>query len=304
MLIAGAYAVVGYYLVTFDNYPLLLDTLWRFDIHCRLLLAAVVALMPLNLLLEALKWRSMIWHIQHISVARAMQATLIGQVGAVVSPNRIADYPTRCIAIEPHNRLSATILGYISSWTLTIVIGTAGIIAASCYLTHYPPQLFDSQYLITSATIVIIIIVILFVTIPIIGKTTHYSHRIRSLWHTTWHMVSTTPLQNITVATLFSLLRYTLFSTQYYLTLTAFGVNLSPAEALMTIPTIYLLTTITPTVTLSEAAVRTSYAIAVLAPISSLAPLITLATTTLWCINNGIPIVAGTYLFKLKTKPN
>lgn len=300
IILAIAYSVVIYYLVTYEHYTQLIASLRQWQATQWVMLSSVIALMPLNQLLEALKWRSIIYHIQPITITQAVKATLIGQVGAIATPNRIADFPTRTLILKPENRASATILGYLSGFTLTIVIGTAGTIAGILYLDKYNPTLFNTKYL-TIAAATTAAIILLFALFPstlrrILRHIPIPYTKLRRLIAT----LSRLKTRQTIIATAYSAIRYTLFSTQYLIILNTFGININPCEAIICIPTIYLLTTITPTITISEAAVRTSYAITILSPISQSIPAIGLATTSLWIINIGLPLLCGTLLFNLK----
>lgn len=300
IILVTAYGVVAYHLATYTGYSAIAACLRLWTTGEWLMLAAVVALMPLNQLLESLKWRSMVRHLEPVSIQQAVYATLIGQVGAIALPNRLADFPTRTLALRPGNRAAATIIGFLSGWALTIVIGIAGTIAGTIYIRHYTPVFFNTRYL-TVAAAAVIMLMLFFIIFPGTLKFLEplIPPKYKNLGFTARALSQLQAHQTIT-ATLYSALRYTLFSFQYFVSLRTFGIQLSADEALTAIPTIYLLTTITPTVVLSEAAVRTSYAIAVLAPISASTPTIALATTLLWIINIGLPLVSGLVLFNLK----
>ena len=96
--------------------------------------------------------------------------------------------------------------------------------------------------------------------------------------------------------TLLSLLRYIVFFSQYTIILLVFSNQITLAGAVMVIPIVYLFTTITPTISASEAATRAGYALLLFEPLSVAAPSVVLATLILWIINNGIPICVGLIL--------
>ena len=111
MIVIIAYIVVIYKLATYDNYTDLwlhfshnLSSHWFYLLIC-------IALMPLNILSEAIKWKYAVADIEKISVRQAISATLKGQVGAIATPNKLGDFPTRAISLQPGNKTIGTIMG-------------------------------------------------------------------------------------------------------------------------------------------------------------------------------------------------
>ena len=100
---------------------------------------------------------------------------------------------------------------------------------------------------------------------------------------------------------LLSLLRYLVFSLQFYLLLKAFDLNLPYLKAMMLIGLVYLLVTIIPTIALSELGVRGSVSLFVFAiylePLGNwsdqAALAVASASTILWLINLAFPALLG-----------
>jgi len=106
-----------------------------------------------------------------------------------------------------------------------------------------------------------------------------------------------------------SLLRYLVFSFQFYMLNTIFGVTMPLLHGLMLIAVIYFIMTIIPTVALTELGIRGSVAISVFNLYYSMQPDaatgiasgVFFASTLLWIINLGIPAVAGSFfVFRLR----
>ena len=99
-----------------------------------------------------------------------------------------------------------------------------------------------------------------------------------------------------------SLLRYLVFSTQFYLFLRAFDVQLTLGEAMMLIPVIYLVTTSIPTIALSELGVRGSVSVFFIGVFMSsdfmgvrdIQLRVFAASTCIWIINIALPALIGT----------
>jgi hypothetical protein len=296
LVVIIAYIVVIYKLVNYDNYGDLwlhftknLSSHWVYLLIC-------IALMPVNILMEAIKWRAAVVNIENISVRQAIAATLKGQVGAIATPNKLGDFPTRASSLQPGNRTIGTIMGFVAAWTLSIVIILIGMLGAMLYIAEYHTDSVNSQYLMLTAAICIAATILIF-SIPHIAKRINSdrinSPKIKNSLHILQHLEAR---QLISLSAL-SLVRYLIFCAQLMFMLMFFGINISIYQAVISIPTIYLLSTITPTIVASEAATRSGYAILILSPISQAAPTIALATSLLWALNCGFPIIIGSFLF-------
>jgi len=88
-------------------------------------------------------------------------------------------------------------------------------------------------------------------------------------------------------------LRYVVFTVQFVLMLLAFDAGLRLGDALLAVPLIYLVTTLVPTVMLTELGVRGSVSLAVLGALGGVASGILLAAFTVWLVNLVLPAVAG-----------
>ena len=99
--------------------------------------------------------------------------------------------------------------------------------------------------------------------------------------------------QDKLVLLLYSLLRYLVFSIQFYLVLLTFGVQLKGFYEIALIPVCFMITSIIPTLMLSEIGVRSSVAIIIFSVVSEESLPIVLASVVLWIINVAIPSVIG-----------
>jgi hypothetical protein len=115
--------------------------------------------------------------------------------------------------------------------------------------------------------------------------------------------------RDLFIILLLSAFRYLVFTTQYYLLLRFWGIKVHFVDAFELIAVVYLLTTLIPSVALTELGIRGSVAIWVFRiyqPLSGMVPQVfnasvLSASVTLWLINIGIPATVGAFLiFRLK----
>ncbi len=301
IIVIIAYVVVIYKLVTYNEYETLISHFSNNISSNWAYLIITILLMPINILSEAIKWKYATTRIEYISIKKAIFATLKGQVGAIATPNKLGDFPTRASQLQPGNRTIGTIMGFISSWALTLIIIIIGIFTSTIYISQYHTQTYDNQYLLLACAICISTTTLIF-SIPAIAKNINIDkiniQKIKNILHT----LSQLKAQQLFNLTLLSFIRFGIFCTQLFFMLHFFDVNITIEQAIISIPTIYLLTTITPTITASEATTRSSYAILILAPFCTTTPTIALATTLLWALNCGAPILIGLLLFNFNKK--
>jgi hypothetical protein len=100
-------------------------------------------------------------------------------------------------------------------------------------------------------------------------------------------------------------LRYAVFSSQFVLLCMAFGADVSAGAAFLAIPVVYLVSTLVPTVLLTELGVRGSAAVAFFGPLGADEAAVLLATTVLWSLNLVLPAAVGSVLLvsaRIRTK--
>jgi uncharacterized membrane protein len=95
---------------------------------------------------------------------------------------------------------------------------------------------------------------------------------------------------------LMSLARYLVFTGQFVLLLVMFADGPKLMDAILAVPVILLVSTLIPTVLLTELGVRGSVALAVLVPAGAAEATILISTFTIWLINLMLPALAGSII--------
>lgn len=295
IIVIIAYCVIIYKLATYDNYSTLFDqfisnisTNWVYLLLC-------ILLMPCNILTESVKWQCAVWSIEKISFKKAIISTLRGQVGGIATPNKLGDIPTRALSLQDNNKASGIIMGFIAAWSLSAVIIVIGASTFVKYLSIYYPEMLNENLLSYANESWIGLIILTF--LPILSRIINTDKIKSTKIKNTIESIAQTRFRQLFSFVLLSFLRYTIFCTQLFLMFRFFDIDLTISQAIISIPIIYLLSTLTPTIPTSEAATRSSYAVFTLAPFCTSAPTITLATSLLWALNCGFPIILGSLLF-------
>lgn len=274
----AAYAFLIYTLCTFDHYPDLLRLFRQTSAPHFLALTACLLLMPVNLLLEAWKWQTLLKTIEPLTLRNAFRQVCYGMAGAFVTPYRIGDYPSRVLLLrDKKHYLPAISMAAVGSIALTAVILMLGLPAFALSFTNYQ-ALFtgDSRRYLWLTMLLLGLLLLLLALTPVIGKRYNIKY------------------SDCGIILLQSLLRYICFSLQLWLILYACGVQLPFMVALVSIPLYYLFVTVTPNMPAADIGIRGAWAVLVFGQyMHDVQANIIMATTCLWFINTLLPVLFG-----------
>ncbi|MCQ2312063.1 MAG: flippase-like domain-containing protein [Paludibacteraceae bacterium] len=287
-----AYGYLAYKLATYDDYA----TLWS-TLHSKLALRAytlnliiiALALMPLNIFLEAVKWRFLNRDIETMSLREAQRQVYIGFIGAFLTPYRVGDFPSRAMCLRDKSRWGeATVMGFVGGVALTLVIVVIGLLPAVFYFNQTP------------AWWQVLLAIVGCLAVGLLAPYLLHIHSLNSKLSTegrneTATLHSKLYTLNFIAATGWSLLRYLVFGLQLYLVLRWVGVPLGITEAVTAIPFYYLLVTLTPNMPIADVGIRGSWAVVVFGRYADV-PLVTAAVVVVYVINTLLPMVVGSIL--------
>ncbi|MDD2284768.1 MAG: lysylphosphatidylglycerol synthase domain-containing protein [Paludibacter sp.] len=291
ILLVTSVVYLVYEITRFDGYDDLLTAFKKSSGYNLLWLIAVLMLLPVNWLVEALKWKKVCCYKEKQNLNTACKAILSGISSGFVTPNRLGDIVGRMHFLQAENRESAVSLAAVNSLTQNLAILLPGIpLAILFFIQHQQSTIQPGTYIFFLVIILLLFSVMLF-ALPVIArrfKNPKFQAYFSSLTNYT--------LRDLVVITGWSLLRFLVFSLQLFLMLQFFGVDLTITQAITSIPVTYLLVTFTPSFAFSEALIRGSWAIFVIGQFAPNTPGILLAGVGLWFINVIIPVIAGNIL--------
>jgi len=255
-------------------------------------------LIPFNWLAEVQKWLPLLTPYESMSQWKAMKAVLAGTSFALFTPNRVGEYGGRVLFVRPENQWKAVIANAVGSLGQYVVLLTAGAAGAIWFAGQV---LGWSGYiqLVAFATAVLLLILLYYfyfnirVVIPL-ARRIPLLRRLKPYFRGAVFLEQIERRQ-LTGVLIWSVLRYAVYSTQYFLLLQFFGIKTGFWAGYAGIATIFLLQTILPLPALAGLLVRGSLAVFVWShfganDISSLA-----ATFVLWIINLILPALLGTF---------
>jgi uncharacterized membrane protein YbhN (UPF0104 family) len=261
------------------------------------ILFLVILLMPINWLMEVLKWKYSIQPITHISMSKATTGVLAGVALGFVTPHAIGDYFAKVFSLTHHNRKKA--LGLILVGRMMQMVPTAlfGLIAVYIYSSRSIAQIeipISLNYPILSILGLLLTILLLILYM----KRNHpkiqdYVQPVRKLG-----------LKLISLLVGLSILRYLIFSVQFLLLLSILGLKINVFMQFMGVAFMFLAKSILPTFNfLSDLGIREfSVALFFESLEMDVAPIIA-AGLILWLINIALPAFIGLFFIpKLKLK--
>ena len=285
----AACAFLVWKIATYDNYAALGETLRTMGWQQWLAIGLCVALMPVNMALEAWKWRTL-WNVpsdqvpstKEISFLEAQRQVYYSKLAGVVTPWRLGEYPARGIMMEvqsdqvPSTKdIMAKVLsmGAVGSATMTAAIVLAGVFALA-FSPAVLAQLGDS-YLYALAAVVLVLALAFALAPKALKKYAEVNGAL--------------VLKSIAQ----SLIRLVCWCVQLALILWALQAFSLESSSISLLFIYYLLVTITPNVPIVEAGVRGAWAIMVFGTMNA-----AMAGVLLWIINTLLPCVVWVFLKK------
>ena len=299
----AACVFLGYKLVTFEDYPALWESLRGMAWQHYLALGLCVALMPVNMAIEAWRWKTL-WNEgvkeltnervngltnerltnERLTFKEAQRQVYYSKLAGLITPWRLGEYPARGVLMnERVNELTneriwprVLSMGAVGSATMTAAIVIAGVVALA-FSPAIRTQLGDS-YLYALAAVILLLAIAFAFAPKALKKYAEVNPQLlfRSLAQ--------------------SFVRLLCWCLQLALVLWALGAVTGDGLRVMGygLPIYYLLVTITPNVPIAEVGVRGAWAIVVFGSMNA-----AFAGVLLWVINTLLPCL-GWFFFRKK----
>jgi len=258
----------------------------------------LVFLTLFNWFFEILKWQKLVQIIQNISFKDALEQSLGGLTASLVTPNRIGDYGAKVMYYT--NRFKGKIVllnlvGNISQMTITTVFGVIGL---TIFINFY--QVDINYYRVTRFVFILLIIAIL----SFFGVK-HRRFKVKGHSYVDIIDFIKSITINVKAKTLvFSLIRYLIFSFQFYFFLSVFGVAIDYLDAMVVITSMYFLASIIPSISIFDVVIKGSVAVFLFSFLKINELTILTIITSMWLLNFVIPSVFGGYYILNFRLPN
>nr|WP_315220319.1 lysylphosphatidylglycerol synthase domain-containing protein [uncultured Flavobacterium sp.] len=255
----------------------------------------ILLLSVLNRYFEILKWQNLAKVIHEISLGEATKQVLAALTAGIFTPNGVGEYAGKALYYPKSEVKKVVFLNLICNgiqMILTVIFGLFGLLY------------FNSKYeVITAKTVGILfgIFVFFFVILFFFKKITIKGYSIEKLVHKINEIPKSIHQKNIFLG----ILRYLVFSHQYYFLFLAFDVQLPYFTLIATIAVVYFLASSLPTFQFLDFAVKGSVAIYFFGILHVNEWIVVFISTLMWFLNVVLPVILGSYYvlnFKTKTR--
>lgn len=268
-------------------------SIWR-----KLLLVAVLVLMPLNWLLEAHKWRLLLAPFTVIHLRQALKTIFVGITLGVVTPARVGEYAGRLISSDQRYRsqvITATMLGSIAQNTINIALGLL-----LCYsFLNYIDLVNSWQYSTFIGIVSLQVVVLLWIYYHLPKVVSVFKKWISQVFNYTikidFSYLEVYQRKLLHHTLLLSFLRYLTYFLQYFLILLFLGVEGDWLDLASSISTIFLIQTGIPVPAFLSIFARGELAILVWGQLGISAYVALTASLILWFTNLIFPALIGLY---------
>lgn len=242
----------------------------------------------LNWFFEIRKWHLLVNQTQKITLFEAAIQSLASLTASLITPNRIGEYGAKALYFKKELRkkiVALNLVGNVSQLIVTIAFGLAG-----CFYLFFNFKIqFDFKnviypliFLVLSSLIFWFIdkknITIKGYSIPYFkNKITDFSKKL---------------LQKVMFL---SVLRYLVFSHQFYFLLLIFNIDINYLDAIMCVFSMYLIASIIPMLSFFDVVVKGSVAILIFSFYQVNESSIVAVVLIMWIFNFVLPSIAGSY---------
>ncbi|POY34747.1 hypothetical protein C3K47_18615 [Solitalea longa] len=261
----------------------------------------VIYLAYLNLLLETLKWRYLVQKVEVMPWKRTIESILAGLTLAVFTPSRIGEFGGRVLYLNPENRVQGVLSMGVGSLSQMMVTNVAGVIGLVFFIKIFVPVNTVVMIAIAFAAVLIsagfILLMLNIRWFYIILDSFSFLHKFKKNFRVLLRYNKAELLNVFGI----SLLRYLVFSMQYYLLINLFIPQVTYPMSMMLISVIYMVQSILPTFAFFDIGVRGAAATYFFGFLVGDAEAVNVlaAAFGVWLLNLIIPSLLGVY-FVLK----
>lgn len=254
----------------------------------------ILLLSILNRYFEILKWQNLAGVIHEITLGEATKQVLAALTAGIFTPNGVGEYAGKALYYPKTEAKKVVFLNLICNgiqMILTVIFGVFGLLY------------FNAKYeIITGQTVAVLFgaFVLLFLVLFSLKKIKIKGYSIEKLIHKINEIPKPVHRKNIVLG----VLRYLVFSHQYYFLFLAFDVDLPYFILIATIAVVYFLASSLPTFQFLDFAVKGSVAIYFFGILGVNEWIVVFISTLMWFLNVVLPVVLGSYFvlnFKAKT---
>ncbi len=272
-----------------SNSVLLKNTAFYSHLHASILNNYLVVLTILlftitNWLFEIKKWKSLVSSIKNITLLQAFKQSFSSLTASLLTPNRIGEYGAKALYYPAEERKKIMLLNFLGNFSQMNMTLFFGFIGIPFLWEKIPMHLNISFFQIVG--IGILVGLLLFFLIK--------KYR-NSYWKKFIQSLSLIPISIHLKNYIFSLLRYIIFSHQFYFLLVVFGVDINYFTLMPVIFSMYLIASVIPSFVIFDWLIKGSVAVTLFGVFGINEIIILSIISIMWLLNFALPSVIGSY---------
>ena len=253
-------------------------------------IGVVIALMLVNWLIEAVKWRFLVKNVQRINLWTAIESVFCGLTLAVFTPNRIGEYGGRVFFLSPSRRVLGLVamgIGSVGQMVITNILGSIALVWFALVFLNL-----HSGYkigIVALACIFIAWLLGLLGRIPFLNRFKRF-----------FRVLSRYDKPGLLKVFLLCLARFIVFTSQYCVLIHMLIPQMPIFEMAMMVFILFFIQSALPSLDLLDVGIRTLTASYFFSYITHQDVAIIAATAMIWLVNLIIPAILGSaFVFKL-----
>lgn len=242
-----------------------------------------------NWFFEILKWKILVSSIKKITFKNALEQSLGSLTASLFTPNRIGEYGAKAIYYTSNFRKRIMLINLMSNMLQMTVTTVFGIIGFCFYILKYDPEI--NHYKLARFLVFVVLAIVLLSFGLTKSKFTIKGFSVEKIKRFIFQYSKNRLILGFT----FSMIRYFIFSFQFYALLVIFETNLNYFDAMVIITSMYLLSSIIPSIFIFDAIIKGSVAVYLFAPTGINELIILSIITIMWLLNFVLPSFFGSY---------
>jgi len=242
-----------------------------------------------NWFLEILKWKTLVSHIERISIWESVAQSLGGLTASLLTPNRVGEYGAKALYFEKYKRKQIVGLNFLGNSAQLITTLFFGLIGFSFFVIQFHIEL--PWYKIARMSIFLGMFGLFFFLGTRQKRFQVKGYSWKSLKNFIRNISHTIHLKNLSS----SISRYLIFSHQFYFLLLLFNAEVSYITSMSAITAMYLITSIIPMLFIFDVIVKGSIAVWLFGYLQITELQILSVVAVMWILNFVIPSVIGSY---------
>jgi len=248
-----------------------------------------------NWLLEVYKWKVLVSIKKKITFFEAFQQSLASLTVSIITPNRIGEYGAKALYFKKNLRKKIVLLNFIGNISQLVVTVFFGVFGVLFLLSKYNLK-------IPSFNIEKLLVILIFISVLYLSRKKLRFTKIAGIYfNKVVSFLKKTP-KSIYIKILgLALVRYLVFSHQFYFLLRIFEVETNYLIVINLIFCVYLIASIIPSLAVFDWAIKGSIAVFIFSFIELNELTIITITSIMWLLNFAIPALIGS-IFVMKFK--